>query len=93
MPVPEIEGFIIDLSDARLEVFKTMKIPKTKADMVNMLGDTSNPVYPVFHTMKGDPVCTVAMGIFDCVARTWTIYNGNPKTDPPLFVLPLVLKD
>lgn len=93
LAVPEIEGYIIDLSNARLEVFKKMKAPKTRQDLINMLGDTSDSKYPVYHTLKGDPVATIAVGIFDCIARTWSIYTGNPKTDEPILVIPLVLKN
>lgn len=32
-------------------------------------------------------------GIFDCVKRTWSLYSDNPKTNAPLIVLPLDLKN
>lgn len=91
--MPEIEGLIIDLSDARLALFDKMKTPKNKLDLVTMLGDQSNERFPVYHTMKGDPVVTLAVGVFDCIARTWSIYSSNPKNSQPLMVLPLVLKE
>lgn len=84
---------IIALSDARLALFEKMKPPRTKQDLIAMLGDQSNEKFPVYHTMKGDPVVTLAVGIFDCIARTWSIYSGNPKNSEPLMVLPLVLKE
>lgn len=93
MPVPEIEGMIIALSDARLELFSKMPVPKTRSDLVKMLGDQSHPRFPVYHTMQGDPCVTLAVGIFDCLARTWSIYSSNPKESEPLMVLPLLLKD
>lgn len=91
--MPEVTGLIIDVSDARLEVFEKMPCPKTKSDILNMLGDQSNEQYPVYHTMQGDPIVTIAVGLFDCIARTWTIWSSNPKDTEPLMVLPLVLKD
>ena len=93
MAVPEIEGNIIALSDHRLELFEKMPVPKTRQDLINMLGDQSDKKFPVYHTMKGDPVVTLAVGIFDCIARTWSIYSTNPKESEPLMVLPLVLKE
>lgn len=92
MPVPQIEGMIIALSDARLALFETMPPPKNRADLVRMLGDQSNKQFPVYHTMQGDDVVTLAVGIFDCIARTWSIYSTNPKESEPLMVLPLLLK-
>lgn len=58
-----------------------------------MLGDQTNQQFPVYHTMKGDPIVTIAVGLFDCLARTWSIWSSNPKDTEPLMVLPLVLKD
>lgn len=93
MPVPEIEGMIIALSDARLHLFEKMPAPKTRANLIRMLGDQSNHQFPVYHTKKGDPCVTLAVGIFDCIARTWSIYSTNPMESEPLMVLPLLLKD
>lgn len=92
LSVPEVTGLIIDSSVARLETFDRMKTPKTRADLIEMLGDETNAKLPVYHTKQDDPIVTVATGIFDCVARTWTIYGDNPKHNEPLMVLPLVLK-
>lgn len=93
LKVEERSGLIIDTSDARLDLFKTMKSPKTRQDLINMLGDVSNENLPVFHSLEKDPLVTIAVGIFDLIAKTWTIYSDNPKTTDPILVLPLVLKE
>nr|CAI5859111.1 unnamed protein product [Callosobruchus analis] len=83
---------MIKSSVSRLEAFNKHGAPKTKKDVLDMLGDTSNSKYPVFRDDPNDPVLTIAVGIFDCVARTWSLYSDNPKKNEPLAVLPLVLQ-
>jgi Acyl-coenzyme A:6-aminopenicillanic acid acyl-transferase len=65
----------------------------TKAKVIQMLGDQSNSKWPIYREGIGeDFVKTVAVGIFDCVHMTWSLYTENPKISSPVVVLPLQLK-
>ncbi|CAG9821882.1 unnamed protein product [Phaedon cochleariae] len=79
-------------SVCRMTTFKSYRSPKNKQDIINMLGDHTNKDYPVFRDGPGDFVKTIAVGIFDCRAKTWTLYSDNPKENDPLVVLPLDIK-
>lgn len=92
LKVDEVNGLIIDSSIARLETFCKYTKPSTKDDVIQMLGDESHKVHTVFRTGDTNPVLTVAVGIFDCLTRTWSLYADNPKYNDPLVVLPLVIK-
>ncbi|CAG9861878.1 unnamed protein product, partial [Phyllotreta striolata] len=78
----------------RMATFKNnYSEPKSKKDVVKMLSDHSNDKYPVFRDGPDDFVKTVAVGIFDCKEKTWSLYSDNPQNNEPLVVLPLVLKN
>lgn len=95
LKVPEVEGLIIDSSIERMDTFQKFGKPKTKEDVVNMLGDTSAKDHQVFRDNPGveEFLKTICVGIFDMKEKTWSLYKDNPKTNEPLVVLPLVLKD
>ena len=95
LKVPEVTGLIIDSSVERMDTFKTFKKPKNKQDVIEMLGDTSAKEHQVFRGKSGEEqfLMTICVGIFDLNKRTWSLYKDNPKTNEPLIVLPLVLKD
>lgn len=95
LKVPEVTGLIIDSSVEREGTFKTFKSPKCKEDVVQMLGDKSAKDHHVFRDQAGkeEYLKTIAVGVFDLNKRTWSLYKDNPKTNEPLVVLPLVLKD
>lgn len=95
LKVPEVTGLIIDSSVERMDTFKTFKAPKNKQDVITMLGDTSAKEHCVFRDQAGQEefLKTICVGIFDLQKKTWSIYKDNPKTNEPLVVLPLVLKD
>ncbi|EFA00578.1 beta-alanyl-dopamine/carcinine hydrolase [Tribolium castaneum] len=90
LPVKEVNVEMLRSSEERMAVFKKYDKPKCEGDVIEMLGDDSNKDYPVFRDT--DFVRTIAVGIFDCVKRTWSLYSDNPKHNEPLVVLPLVLK-
>lgn len=93
LPIKEVSGMIIDSSVERMKTFDKFQPPKNKEDVIEMLGDQSSVDHTVWRENGGEEyVKTVACGIFDCVERTWSLYSDNPKTNPPLVVLPLVLK-
>ncbi|KAL3285330.1 hypothetical protein HHI36_019439 [Cryptolaemus montrouzieri] len=78
------------------ERYKTLKNyipPSTKEDVITMLGDTSHPEQKVFRTQQNDYVQTIAVGIFDCNEKTWSLYADNPTSNEPLVVMPLVLQN
>ncbi|XP_078619725.1 beta-alanyl-dopamine/carcinine hydrolase-like [Branchiostoma floridae x Branchiostoma japonicum] len=54
---------------------------KTVQDVLNFLGDTEDPEYPVYRngTMK-DEVITATTAVFDLEAGVLEIYTDNPKT-------------
>lgn len=60
LPVKEVDGLIIDSSNERLDTFAKFGAPKTKSDVINMLGDQSAKNHVVFRD-KGI-VQTIAMG-------------------------------
>ncbi|GAB0092228.1 uncharacterized protein DMENIID0001_072180 [Sergentomyia squamirostris] len=93
LQVPEVGGLIVDSSTERMRVMQSLGEPKNRDDIIKLLGDQSSKVHPVFRSRTEDPIKTIAMGIFDCIARTWTLYSDNPKHNEPLFVLPLVIKN
>ncbi|XP_044731863.1 uncharacterized protein LOC123294784 [Chrysoperla carnea] len=94
LTIKEAEGMIIESSDARMETFNKCCKPTTKQDVVKMLSDHTNYIHPVFRDCgPNDFVKTIAVGIFDCIKRTWSIYADNPQNTEPLVVLPIILKD
>ncbi|XP_050083525.1 uncharacterized protein LOC126570075 [Anopheles aquasalis] len=94
LPVPEVNGLIIDSSIERMKTFGCFQAPKTVHDVIKMLGDTSAREHTVFRENgPKDVIKTVCVGIFDCIKRTWTLYSDNPKFNAPLVVLPLTLRE
>ncbi|XP_050500422.1 uncharacterized protein LOC126880540 isoform X1 [Diabrotica virgifera virgifera] len=77
----------------RMATLTKYPAPKKKEDVTTMLGDNKHSEFPVFVDYPGSYVKTVAVGIFDCNAKTWSIYSDNPSKNEPIVVLPLVLKE
>lgn len=95
LKVPEVTGLIIDSSIERMETFSKIGTPKSKEDVIKMLGDTTTAKeHQVFRDLSGQEefLKTICVGIFDLKERTWTLYKDNPKTNEPLAILPLMLK-
>ncbi|GLG95865.1 Putative tan, partial [Gryllus bimaculatus] len=89
--LPEIKGSMMESSDCRHKAISAHGEPENYGSIVNMLGDQTDPKFTVFQD-KTDHVTTLAVGIFDCVKRTWSIYSDNPKKTEPIVVLPIQLK-
>lgn len=53
---------IFDSSNARHRVFDRLGKPKTKEDVINMLGDCSDSAHPVFRSGEEEKVRTLAAG-------------------------------
>lgn len=63
MSVPEVSGLIADSSLDRLETYTNCAEPKTKAEVISILGDTSHKRHKVFRENGGEePVKTIAVG-------------------------------
>lgn len=93
LQIPEVGGEIMTSSDHRHATMKCFPHPASRKDVTNILGDQSDKEYAIFQESGDDDyVKTVAVGIFDCVRQTWSIYTDNPKTNEPVVVLPLQLK-
>ncbi|KAJ8925081.1 hypothetical protein NQ315_001253 [Exocentrus adspersus] len=92
LKVEEANREMVNSSVARMETFCKYPAPRTKQDVLGMLGDDSNEKYSVFADKPEDRVVTLAVGIFDLIERTWTLYSDNPRKNEPLTVLPLQVK-
>lgn len=94
LKVPEVTGLIIDSSIERMDTFHKFSPPKSKEDVIKMLGDQSGKEHNVFRDNAGEDefLKTICVGIFDLNQRTWTLYKDNPKTNEPLVIMPLLLK-
>lgn len=94
LPIQQVTGFMSNNSSARLTTLKQYSSPSDKEDVIKMLSDQSGSEHRVFQDFgNDDAVKTIAMGIFDCTEKTWSIYADNPEVCEPLVVLPLVLKN
>lgn len=60
LPIKEVTGMIVDSSTERHETFSKFAAPKTKTDVVNMLGDQSGKNHTVFR--DNSIVRTIAAG-------------------------------
>lgn len=92
MKMQDVNEHMVQSSICRMETFMRYPIPQTKQDVINMLSDQANTEFPVFHDDPSSHVKTIAVGIFDCVAKTWSLYSDIPKNNEPLVVLPLITK-
>lgn len=77
----------------RMKTLKSYPEPKTKEDVIQMLGDGNSKACPVFRDGKPNGnVKTIAVGIIDCLEKTWSIFSDNPRYNEPIVVLPIVPK-
>lgn len=93
LPIEEVKGLIIDSSNDRMATFTSFPPPKKREDVIKMLGDTGNSGFQVFGDGDANFIKTVCVGIFDCKNRTLSLYSDNPKSNDPLIVLPILLKE
>lgn len=86
---------IDDYMNATKERMKTMKKfsqPKSLQGVLEMLGDQTEEHW-IFRDRPGPGNKTICVGIFNLTKRTWSLYKDNPKTNEPLVVLPILLKN
>ncbi|XP_014281924.1 beta-alanyl-dopamine/carcinine hydrolase [Halyomorpha halys] len=86
LQIPEFEESMKESSTERQKTMEKHSLVNDKC-VLNLLGDTSHQKYDIFRSTEN--VWTVAVGVFDCLARTWKIYMDNPKLNEPLVILPL----
>lgn len=91
----EANDIMLDSSISRMNTFNSYDPPKTKEDIVNMLGDCSGGEHCVFRENNdlSQMVKTIAVGVFDLKAKTYTLYSDNPRTNLPHVTIPLFLKE
>ncbi|XP_031347224.1 uncharacterized protein LOC116173707 isoform X2 [Photinus pyralis] len=89
LAIPEETGPMRDSSDARLRVLNEYPKALKKSDVIKMLSDQTDSRYTVFQETN---IQTIAVGIFDCREKTWSIYSDKANQNEPLIVLPLVFK-
>ncbi|XP_011495510.1 PREDICTED: uncharacterized protein LOC105360318 [Ceratosolen solmsi marchali] len=94
LKVAEVEGLIIDSSIHRMQAINRHSPPKNRKEIMEILSDQTDDDFRVYQDIRPDDyVKTIATGIFDCIAKTWSIYTDKPNTNEPVVVLPLQLKD
>ncbi|XP_033223085.1 uncharacterized protein LOC117176852 [Belonocnema kinseyi] len=94
LKVPEVTGVIIDSSVHRMEAIQKHSPPKNREDVINILSDQTGNKYRIFQEFgKEDYVKTIAVGIFDCIEKTWSLYTDKPSCNDPILVIPLQLNN
>ncbi|XP_015509458.1 uncharacterized protein LOC107216708 [Neodiprion lecontei] len=91
--VPEVDGLIIKSSECRMAAISRHPSPKNRQDVINILGDQTDNEFKVFESGNEDGITTIAVGIFDCIEKTWSVYTDNPKSNDPILVVPLQLNN
>ncbi|KAF4532423.1 hypothetical protein B566_EDAN003876 [Ephemera danica] len=94
LPVPEVSGLGVISSDHRHGTAEQFGEVRNLQDVRRLLGDQSDSKFAIYRDQSHgeDIVTTVAVGIFDCIGKTWSLYTENPKISEPIVVLPLDLK-
>ena len=59
-----------------------MKVPENLDEMIEVLGDTKDPQWPIYNDTTLNTV------VFDWKTRTLTIFIGNPKDRNVLMTIP-----
>uniref|UniRef100_A0A1A9X5K0 Peptidase C45 hydrolase domain-containing protein n=1 Tax=Glossina brevipalpis TaxID=37001 RepID=A0A1A9X5K0_9MUSC len=92
--IEQANQIMIDSSISRMNTFMACDPPKTKQDVINMLGDTSGGPHCVFreNLCMDEEVKTIAVGVFDLNEKTFALYSDNPRHHEPHVILPLILK-
>ena len=76
----------------RLATLAKYHAPNSTHDIRRMLGDTSDPQYPVYRNVTADDDCqTLTTAVWDLRIGTVDIYNDNPATSHAVFAWALRL--
>jgi len=92
LQVPEADGLLKESSVRREECKQKLCEPKSIDNVITILGNDSDAKFNIYRDSNDEMVATVAVGVFDCINRTWSLYTDNPKTSKPLIVLPITTK-
>jgi hypothetical protein len=78
----------------RMAVLAKYSAPNSTDDIQRMLGDTSDPLYPIYRDGTGpdSPYVTLTTVVYDFVANVANIFDGNPRTVQPFMQVPLWLE-
>lgn len=85
---------MLESSISRMRTFSTYKPPASEQDVRTMLGDATGGCYCVWREngRTDEEVKTIAVGIFDLNAKTFSLYSDNPCLTEPHCTLPLLYK-
>ncbi|KAG7175573.1 putative Acyl-coenzyme A:6-aminopenicillanic acid acyl-transferase-containing protein 1 [Homarus americanus] len=84
-------SLVLESSKQRHARERECPAPRTQQLLIDLLSDTHDPTHPIFRT-SDKSFMTIALGLFDLLKKTWTIWIKNPKLNDPLFSLPLTFK-
>ena len=73
---------VVNNSIARDVRAAEMKVPENLDEMIEVLGDTKDPQWPIYNDTTLNTV------VFDWKTRTLTIFIGNPKDRNVLMTIP-----
>eukprot|EP00727_Mastigamoeba_balamuthi_P014835 m51a1_g9978 hypothetical protein (1657) ;mRNA; r:92-9317 len=70
--------------------FQEFAAPRSAADVRAMLGDTQDPVFPIYRDGAApDQLATIVTSVFDFHAGTVALYNNNSRDFGPVVVIAL----
>lgn len=92
LKVPECVDEFMNATKERTKTMEKFSKPKSLHGVLQMLGDQTAEHW-IFRDRPGPGNKTICVGIFDLKKHTWSLYKDNPKTNDPLVVLPLDLKN
>ncbi|XP_052254236.1 uncharacterized protein LOC127860278 isoform X2 [Dreissena polymorpha] len=74
----------------RARVAQSLVPPTDMAGICDILGDTSHPEHPIYREPTQMRSATLATAVFDLYRKEMHVFNANPKTNKPLFVVPFL---
>lgn len=88
--IPEKSGPPQASSEHREVRASQFPAPKKLADLLEVLSDTKDPVFPIFKEKpQVTPSSTLALGVFDLVKKTLAVWMKNPRKVGPVMEIPL----
>jgi hypothetical protein len=78
-------------SDHRMETLAKYLVPNSSLDVGTMLGDTSDPLYPIYRDGNAPDtnVVTLTTVIYDLLTKQAAVFASNPRLKKPLFTATL----
>lgn len=88
--IEEDLDFGVNSSQARHRVLDSYDPPKTFNDVIELLSNNDDDVYPIHRRGKlQHPIATIATGVFDFKRKLWLMYVGQPNKSLPIASFPL----